>query len=322
MIIALMAVYLAILILLVKLRIVPFNLFWKVSPLTVFLLLLIGLFIPMGWGAPQGPSILLRQSVQIVPNAAGQVIDVPVEANKPIKANDVLFKIDPAPFEAQVNALDAQLKFQELRLAQMTQLLRADSGRAFDVQQRQAEVDQLRAQLEGAKYNLEQTTGRAPADGYVTNVALRKGARVANLPLAPAMAFIDTSETVVGVSIPQIGTRYIQPGQKAELDFQVSAWPDLRRNCRGGSASYLGRSSADLGPCGDPDANASCAFRRAGRARRQERCQPASGGSGGPSGHLYRRSEKYALHPPDHFTTDCDSELREPVLTSAQGSGR
>jgi len=28
---------------------------------------------------------------------------------------------------------------------------------------------------------------RAPADGYVTNVALRKGARVANLPLAPVM---------------------------------------------------------------------------------------------------------------------------------------
>jgi hypothetical protein len=33
---------------------------------------------------------------------------------------------------------------------------------------------------------------RAPADGYVTNLALRKGARVANLPLSPVMAFIDT----------------------------------------------------------------------------------------------------------------------------------
>lgn len=220
MIIALLAIYLVILIVLVKLRIVPFNLFWKVSPLLLCLLLLIGLFIPMGWGAPQGPTIVLRQSVQIVPNVAGQVIDVPVEPNKPIKANDVLFKIDPAPFEAQVNALDAQLKFQELRLSQMTQLLRADSGRAFDVQQRQAEADQLRAQLDGAKYNLEQTIVRAPADGYVTNVALRKGARVANLPLAPVMAFIDTSETVVGVAIPQINTRYILPGQRAELTFK------------------------------------------------------------------------------------------------------
>jgi RND family efflux transporter MFP subunit len=220
MIVALLAVYLVILFILVKLRIVPFNLFWKVSPVIVFLLLLIGLFIPMGWGAPQGPAIVLRQSVQIVPNVAGQVIEVPVEPNKPIKANDVLFKIDPVPFETQVNALDAQLKFQELRLSQMTQLQRADSGRAFDVQQRQAEVDQLRAQLEGAKYNLEHTTVRAPADGYVTNVALRKGARVANLPLAPVMAFIDTSETIIGVDIPQINARYVTLGQKVELTFK------------------------------------------------------------------------------------------------------
>jgi len=42
------------------------------------------------------------------------------------------------------------------------------------------------------------TVVRAPADGYVTNVGLMKGARVASLPLSPVMAFIDTSETVVG----------------------------------------------------------------------------------------------------------------------------
>jgi hypothetical protein len=54
MIVVLLNVYLVILFLLVKLSIVRFNLFWKVSPAIVFLLLLIGLFIPMGWGAPQG----------------------------------------------------------------------------------------------------------------------------------------------------------------------------------------------------------------------------------------------------------------------------
>jgi multidrug resistance efflux pump len=186
----------------------------------VLLLLLIGLFIPMGWGAPQGSALVVRNSVQIVPNVAGEVIDVPVVANKPIKANDVLFKIDPTPFEAQVKALDAQLKFSELRLAQMSQLQSTASGRAFDVEQRQAEVDQLRAQLAGAKYSLDQTVVRAPANGYVTNLALRKGARAANLPLAPVMAFIDTSETIVVVAIQQIDARYIQPGQDAELTFK------------------------------------------------------------------------------------------------------
>src|SRR6185437_8839117 len=50
----------------------------------------------------------------------------------------------------------------------------------FDVEQRQAEVKQLKAQLESARWNLDKTVVRAPADGYVTNIALRKGARVSS----------------------------------------------------------------------------------------------------------------------------------------------
>lgn len=220
MIFALLVVYLVLLFGLVRLRIVRLNLFWKTSPAIVLLLLLVGLFIPMGWGAPQGPAIVLRKSVQIVPNVAGQVIEVSVLPNTPIKANDVLFKIDPAPFEAQVKAIEALLQFQQLRLSQMTQLQQTNTGRTFDVEQRQAEVDQSQAQLAGAKYNLEQTVVRAPTDGYVTNLALQKGARVANVPLAPAMAFIDTSETIVGVQIPQIDARHVAAGQAVELTFK------------------------------------------------------------------------------------------------------
>jgi RND family efflux transporter MFP subunit len=142
-----------------------------------------------------------------------------------LKAGDVLFRVDPVPYEAQAKTLEAQLKFQDLRLSQMTQLLERDSGRAFDVQQRQAEVDQLKAQLEGAKWNLDKTVVRAPADGYVTNLALRKGARVANLPLSPVMAFIDTSDTLIGAEISQNDARYIAPGQAVELTFKL--WPGV-----------------------------------------------------------------------------------------------
>jgi multidrug resistance efflux pump len=54
----------------------------------------------------------------------------------------------------------------------------------------------------------------------VTNLALRKGARVASLPLAPVMAFIDTSDTMVGVEVAQIYSRYIEPGQNVEVTFK------------------------------------------------------------------------------------------------------
>ena len=46
-------------------------------------------------------------------------------------------------------------------------------------------------------------------------------ARVAAIPLHPVMAFIDTTETVVGVEIQQIYTRYIEPGQEVEVTFKL-----------------------------------------------------------------------------------------------------
>ena len=220
MMIAIMSVYLVLLFGLVWLGVIRFNTFWKVSPVILLIILNLGLFIPMGWGAPQGPVVVVRNSVAIVPNVAGEVADVPVVANTPLKAGDILFKIDPTPYDAQMKAIEAQLKLSSTRLAQMTQLFERDSGRGFDVEQRQSEVDQLTAQLQGAKWNLDKTVVRAPADGYVTNLALRKGARVGNLPLSPVMAFIDTSDTLIGVEINQIDARYIVPGQEVEVTFK------------------------------------------------------------------------------------------------------
>jgi len=219
MIVVLLNIYIALLALFVWLRFIPLNLFWKLSPILVLLVLLVGLFIPMGWGAPSGPAAVIRNSVQIVPDVAGEVVDVPVAANTPLKAGDVLFRIDPTTYKAQVETLQAQLKFAELRLSQFSDLQRHDAGRAFDVQQRESEVEQLRAELEGAKWNLDKTTVRAPAEGYVTNLALRKGARVT--AQASVMAFIDTSETIFGIEIPQIYTRYIDVGQPVEVTFKT-----------------------------------------------------------------------------------------------------
>jgi RND family efflux transporter MFP subunit len=220
MMIALMALYLALLFTLVWLGIIRFNTFWKMSPLIVLLLLNLGLFIPMSWGAPQGPALVYRNSVAIVPDVAGEVSDVPVSPNTPLKAGDILFTIEATPYDAQVKAIEAQLKLSSTRLSQMTTLYERDAGRAFDVEQRQSEVDQLKAQLENAQWNLDKTVVRAPADGYVTNLALRKGARVANLPLSPVMAFIDTSDTRLVVNIDQIDARYVAPGQEVEVTFK------------------------------------------------------------------------------------------------------
>ena len=145
---------------------------------------------------------------------------MPVEPNVPLKAGDVLFRIDPAPYQAQVRQIEAQLKLAEINLERAQELEKRQSGTLATLQQRQAEVDQLLGQLDGAKWNFDKTVVVAPSDGFVTNVGLRKGARVAAFPVAAVMAFIETADTVLGVQVHQIYARHIAPGQLVELTFK------------------------------------------------------------------------------------------------------
>ena len=68
MMIALMALYLALLFTLVWVGAIRFNAFWKASPLVVLLLLNIGLFIPMGWRDTQGNALVYSNAVPIDPD--------------------------------------------------------------------------------------------------------------------------------------------------------------------------------------------------------------------------------------------------------------
>src|SRR4029453_15691558 len=54
--------------------------------------------------------------VPIVPRVTGQVTEVPIEPNRPIKKGDVLFKMDPVPFEAALKAAEATLEQNKVKL--------------------------------------------------------------------------------------------------------------------------------------------------------------------------------------------------------------
>jgi multidrug resistance efflux pump len=100
----------------------------------------------------------------IVPDVAGEVTEVPVVANTPIKEDEILFKIDPLPYQAKLDALKAQLALNQQRLAETSRLQTSGAGRAHDVEQRQAEVEQLTAEIAGAQWELDKTVVKAPAD--------------------------------------------------------------------------------------------------------------------------------------------------------------
>jgi multidrug resistance efflux pump len=58
---------------------------------------------------PSGRVTVTGRVVEVTPNVTGQIVAIPVKPNVPVKANDILFQIDPAPFQYKVSQLQASL---------------------------------------------------------------------------------------------------------------------------------------------------------------------------------------------------------------------
>src|SRR5262245_13084172 len=58
---------------------------------------------------PSGSFTVVSRVVEVTPNVSGEVTDIPVKPNVPVKKGTVLFQIDPTPFRYKVNQLEASL---------------------------------------------------------------------------------------------------------------------------------------------------------------------------------------------------------------------
>ena len=221
MIVFLTLCYVGVLALLIKLKVIRLNLWWKISPLAWVLFLLVALFIPMQWGAPTGTVQVYQYVVEVIPEVSGKVVEVPVKPLSPIEEGDVLFRIDPRPFQNQVDSLDAQLNLATINLKRAKDLLSKNVAAQIDVDRYTAEVEQLTAQLDQAQYDLEHTVVRAPAKGFVLGVTLKPGQRVANLPLRSWMSFVHTDLNKISMGVNQNQLRYLKPGMPAEVTFKI-----------------------------------------------------------------------------------------------------
>jgi multidrug resistance efflux pump len=226
---------------------------------------------------PSGRVTVTGRVVEVTPNVTGQIVAIPVKPNVPLKAGDVLFQIDPAPFQykvaqlqaslagakqqaeilkanydqatANVTGLTAQVAFSTKRNADIQKLAAEGANTEFQAQDRQNQyetalaqlnvakasqqsaklaldseiggvnttVAQIQAQLDNASWELSQTSVRAPADGYVTVVALTVGDRA--LQARSAMSYIVEQEiTLVGM-FSQNGFQTIREGAAVDIVF-------------------------------------------------------------------------------------------------------
>ncbi|HEY6966338.1 MAG TPA: HlyD family secretion protein [Burkholderiales bacterium] len=83
-----------------------------------------------------------------------------------------------------------------------------------------AQVAQIRAQLENARWELEQTTTVSPCDCYVINLQLRPGAFVAGIPFNAVMTLVEARGQVVALYY-QNELHQVAPGNEAEFTLNT-----------------------------------------------------------------------------------------------------
>ena len=138
-----------------KLKWLPWNITSQVIVVTLPVIGITALILFLNIFAPSSHDVrVINYVVQIVPRVAGRVIEVPVEPDKPVKKGDVLFRIDPTPYESQAKALEAQIP--ELRAGiASAEAYQRQLGQ--QLQTARSKKNSVSAKLELARKRVEQT---------------------------------------------------------------------------------------------------------------------------------------------------------------------
>ena len=178
------------------------------------------------------------QVIQITPRVSGPLVELPIKDNQFVKKGDLLMKIDPRTFQANVAQCKASLAKARAAAAEAKDMLerarhmfRLDKGSISQLSvvakenallEKKASVAGAKADLRSATLNLEFTKVIAPADGYVTNLKLQTGSNtVAN---QPALALIDSNSFWVFGFFKETQIKFIQPGDRAVV--KLMSYPD------------------------------------------------------------------------------------------------
>jgi multidrug resistance efflux pump len=101
----------------IKLKLLPWTTPWKVGVAITPVVGLATTMLLLNIFAPTTSDVrVVKYVVPIVPGVRGRVIEVPVGNNAQVKKGEVLFRIDPTPYEIEIRSLEAQLVSDEAKL--------------------------------------------------------------------------------------------------------------------------------------------------------------------------------------------------------------
>src|SRR5687768_12209655 len=131
--------------------------------ITIPIVSLAGLMLILNVVAPSALDVqVVKYVVQVIPRVTGRVIEVPVEPNRLVRRGDLLFRIDPRPFQYEVDRLRALLASTAADVGAQREELRAAEAQ-IDVSTNRARslmgsIEAARARLGFAEMRVGQTT--------------------------------------------------------------------------------------------------------------------------------------------------------------------
>jgi multidrug resistance efflux pump len=194
----------------IKFKWLPWNITTQVIAATIPIIGITMLILFLNIFAPSSADVrVMNYVVPINSRVAGKVTEVPVEPNIPVKKGDVLFRLDPTPFEIQVRSAEAnvnslkaqlisatanqrnlsqqlneavsrrgtartQLALARQRVSEFQELVRTGAGNRFDLDQAQADAQRMENDLKAAEASVAQVQERLAAktpDGVQDEVA-------------------------------------------------------------------------------------------------------------------------------------------------------
>jgi multidrug resistance efflux pump len=192
----------------IKLKWLPWNIQTQVIVAIIPIIGLTVLVLLLNIFAPTSSDLrVYKYTVPIVSQVRGRVLEVPVEeGNRLVKKGDVLFKIDPSPYQQAVDQLEAQLagsvgsqkeveeslkgargaieqanarlrevsarlELARTRVAQNRELVAAGAGNKFDLEQAETNLLELQGQADAAR--AAQTQARAAEQQVVQKLGAK-----------------------------------------------------------------------------------------------------------------------------------------------------
>jgi len=178
------------------------------------------------------------QVIQVSPRVSGMVTSIAVIDNQFVHKGDLLFEIDPEPFEIKIAQTEADLKREKVNVRgtkieyeRVKKIAKRDKGAVSqkDLIRHEvnyfkalAKIDSLNETLNAARLDLTFTKVHASVDGYVSNINFQVGSQaVANQPI---LALVDAHSFWVFGYFRENMISELAIGDKAKVTLM--AYPD------------------------------------------------------------------------------------------------